>query len=129
MGKCTEAIQQFRRVSHDGMQTEHVAADYALSAGFGATASVAVTAGSNDSRGRITITSAGAGQAANPTCTLTFKDGAWPNAPFVIVRRSSFGSQPTVNFSWTTTTTTLVMTFVGTPVAAETYQVDFSVQG
>lgn len=129
MGKTFEAVEYFKRISHNGMMAEHVAGDYALSAGFGSTASVAVTTGSNDRRGRITITSAGTGQGASPTCTLTFKEGAFEVAPFAMVKRSSLGSQPTIEVSWTTTTTTLVMTFVGTPVAAETYAIDFTITG
>lgn len=108
--------------------TAHVAGDYALSGGFGTTASVAVATGSNDSRGRITITSAGTGQGANPTCTLTFKDGAWPAAPIAVVCRGG-GSQNTIPVDVTTTTTTMVITFRGTPVAAETYVINYTVEG
>lgn len=109
--------------------TTHVAGDYALSAGFGSTASVAVTEAPNDQRGKIVITSAGTGQGASPTCTLTFKDGAWPIAPVVIAFMGA-GSQPTIPITVTTTTTAAVMTFQGmTPVAAETYTVNYIVMG
>jgi hypothetical protein len=108
--------------------TALVAGDFALSAGFGASASIsAIATGTNDSRGRITITSAGAGQGASPTCTLTFKDGTWTTAPFAVVCRSG-GSQPTIPVSATTTATTMVITFHGTPVAAETYSIFFQVE-
>jgi hypothetical protein len=107
--------------------TALVAGDFALSAGFGASASIsAIATGTNDSRGRITITAAGAGVGANPTCTLTFKDGTWTTAPFAIVCRSG-GSQPTIAFDVTTTATTAVFTFKGTPVAAETYSIFFQI--
>ena len=129
MGKTFELVEYFKRLSHNQMQTETVAGDYVLSAGFGSTASVAVASGSNDRRGRITITSAGTGQGASPTCTFTFKDGPWEVAPFAMVKRSSLGSQSTIEVSWTTTTTTLVLTFVGTPVAADTYAIDYLVTG
>ena len=102
--------------------------DWALSAGFGSTASVAVVSGSNDQRGRITITSAGTGQGANPTATLTFKDGTWGTAPYAIVCRGG-GNQLSVPVSVSCTATTLVITFVGTPVAAETYTIDYLVEG
>lgn len=104
-----------------------VAGDIALSAGWGATASVSAISG-KDQRFRFTITSAGAGQAANPTATLTFKDGSWNVAPFAVVSRNG-GNQPAVLPTWTTTTTTLVITFPGTPVAAETYTFEGVVLG
>jgi hypothetical protein len=111
----------FRRL-YNTQAPQHAAGDYALSGGFGASATVsAVTANSNDHRFRITITSAGAGQAANPTCTLTFKE-SWGVAPFAVVCRSG-GDQATIPVSCTTTTTALVITFHGTPVAAETYSI------
>ena len=100
--------------------------DWALSAGFGSTASVAVGTGSTDMRGSIVITSAGTGQGASPTATLTFKDGTFTTVPFVNVTRGG-GSQRTVPFDVAPTATTLVLTFLGTPVAAETYTVHYMV--
>lgn len=109
--------------------TAIVAGDFTLSAGFGTTRSIsAVTSGTRDMRGQFQVTSAGAGQAANPTITLTFKDGTFPAAPFAMVLRNG-GSQPTVQTTWSTTATTLVITFVGTPVAAEVYGYNFMVMG
>jgi hypothetical protein len=61
--------------------TALVAGDFALSAGWGSTASVSAITGT-DSRFLIEVTSAGTGQAVNPTITLTYADGAWPSAPF-----------------------------------------------
>ena len=114
--------------SIDTLSTPHAAGDYVLSGGFGTTASVAVTRG-NDSRAVIVITSAGTGQGASPTCTLTFKDGAFPVAP-VAVAAMAAGSQPTIPIICTSTTTALTMTFQGmTPVAAETYTVNIIVRG
>lgn len=110
------------------LQTDHVAGDYVLSAGWGTTASVAVVSGSGDNRARFTVTSAGTGQAANPTITLTFKDGAYAAAPFAVVVRNG-GSQLTIAQDWTTSTTTWVMTWRGTPVAAETYTFELMVIG
>ena len=114
--------------SVDTLSTNHVAGDYALSGGFGTTASVAVTLG-NDSRAVIVITSAGTGQGASPTCTLTFKDGAFPVAPVVLAQMGA-GSQPTIPIRCVPTTTAVVMTFQGmTPVAAETYTVNIIIRG
>lgn len=103
--------------------------DYALSAGWGNTATAAVAVGSNDSRFQIGVTAAGTGQGANPTITLTFKDGAWPAAPFALVCRVSGGNQLAVPVHVTTTTTTLVVTFQGTPAANDVVNIFGSVEG
>lgn len=99
-----------------------VAGDFALSAGYGTTASVAVAAGSKDHKGKITITSAGTGQGANPTCTLTFKE-AFAVAPIVALARGNEAGddQPLIPFTVRATTTQLILTFIGTPVAADTH--------
>jgi len=103
--------------------TSLVAGDFALSAGFGSTASIGTITGT-DQRFRATITSAGTGQGANPTCILTFQDGTWTTAPFFTVSRGG-GSQATVQFEVTTiTATALTLTFQGTPSAAETYVIN-----
>jgi hypothetical protein len=97
--------------------------DFALSGGFGATASVGSVSGS-DGGGRFTITSAGAGQAANPTCTLTFKT-PWAKPPAVAASRGG-GSQRTVSIEVVSVSETqVVFALLGTPVAAETYVVSF----
>jgi hypothetical protein len=104
------------------------AKDFALSAGFGTRASVLVSKGSREARGTITITSAGRGQAANPTITLTFKKGVWAATPFAVVCRSG-GFQLSVPVSVDSiSSTTLVIKFNGTPVAAETYTLTFFVE-
>ena len=103
------------------------AEDFVLSPGFGTTASVTVAKGTRDARGTITIRSAGKGQAANPTITLTFKSGAWADTPFAVVSRSG-GAQLNVPVSVESISpTTLVIRFNGTPVAAETYTLTFFV--
>lgn len=109
--------------------TACVVGDFALSAGWGTTASLTVAPGSNDSRGSITITSAGTGQGANPTVTLTFHDGAWPtNLPFGwACMAGGTGTQAVITV--TSTTTTLVLTYVGTPVAASTYTITYGAEG
>jgi hypothetical protein len=109
--------------------TSLVLGDFALSAGFGTTASVAVTSNSKDTRGEITITSAGTGQGANPTVTLTFKDGTFGTAGFAVVSRSG-GSQLTVPVSVSSISATqLVIKFLGTPVDTETYKISWIVMG
>ena len=62
--------------------TNVVAGDFALSAGWGSTAALAVSfSGSTDSRGAVQITCGGSGLAANPTMVFTFHDGTWSIAP------------------------------------------------
>jgi hypothetical protein len=109
--------------------TALVAGDFVCSAGFGSTASVG-TITATDAGGVFTVTSAGTGQGANPTVTLTFKDGTWTTAPTKISVCRAGGSQRTIAIEATTiTATTLVLTFLGTPVNAETYIVRFTVAG
>lgn len=67
--------------------TALVAGDFTLSSGFGSTASIGTITGT-DQRFRATITSAGTGQAANPTVILTFQDGTWSTAPFFVTSRA-----------------------------------------
>lgn len=127
-----ENLTRIKRLSHRNGKAL-ASANFALSAGFGSTASVAVASGSTDSAFQITITSAGTGQGASPTCTLTFADGSWTASqnvwqdlgsctPLVIAQRNG-GDQPSVDFTWAATPTTVVLTFAGTPVAGETYTV------
>lgn len=127
MADFNDPIVRVKRLGYRN-GTALAAANFALSAGFGTTATVsAVATGSTDMAGEITITSAGTGQGASPTCTLTFADGAFRDeasgaglAPLAFVQRNG-GSQLTVDFTWATTSTTLVLTLGGTPVAAQTF--------
>lgn len=101
--------------------TNLVAGDIVLSAGWGATRSISnIVSGSKDTRGEFTVTSAGAGQAANPTITLTFKDGAFGGNAMAIVKRNG-GTGANTEPTWVTLSTTLTMTFPATPVAGLTY--------
>lgn len=107
-----------------------VAGDFALSAGWGATAILdQLQSSSSDLSGRLRVTASGAGLAASPTITLTFKDGAFTTAPFVVVSRTSGGSQMTVPFSVSSTTTTMVLTLEGTPSGGQTFGVHWAVFG
>jgi hypothetical protein len=129
-----EQMVKFTRNSFRGGR-QLVAGDFALSAGFGSTATVSnVVAGSTDMAGEFTITSSGTGQALNPTVTFTFADGAFRNeqgglwVPLALMSRNG-GAQLTVDFSYVATATTLVMTFPGTPVAAQTYTTGWRLSG
>ncbi len=103
-----------------------VAGDWTASSGWGDGSSVVVPSDSRDCRGRVTVNCAGSGIAANPTLTLAFADGSWPNAPRGVVVRNDTNS-PTPAITWTTTTTTLVVTFNGTPTTATAYTFDYMV--
>lgn len=103
-----------------------VAGDFALSAGWGATGAV-TAAGGTDSAGFLEITAAGAGLATNATITLTFADGRWPIAPLALLQRNDVAAPlgSATDITYTTTATTLVITFSGLPVAANVYRFEF----
>lgn len=113
-----------------GRGTSHVASDYALSAGWGDTASVSVAA--RDTGGRVTITCGGTGIVANPTVTCTFKDGAWPSsvAPAVVPQRGDINAPTAAVFRRTNVSSTIfTLTFLGTPVSGTSYIFDFVAMG
>ena len=95
------------------------AGDFALSAGWGTTATVTAVTGT-DQGWQITVTSSGTGQAASPTVTLTFKDGTWTNAP-ICVSKMVGGTGAVTQLTESPAATTNTLTFQGTPVAASTY--------
>ena len=106
--------------------TDHDAADYALSGGWGATATLAVV-DAPDLRGIVDVSAAGAGQAANPTVVLTFADGAYTSAPNVVPNR---GDTLATAGEWRVTAQaggSVTFTFIGTPVATETYRLLYHV--
>lgn len=107
------------------------AAAFALGAGWGTTASVAVAAGSNDQRGIITITSAGTGQAqATANVTLTFVDGAYAATPgslqLTLLSSSNAVNEPGPT-NGNVTTTQASWRHGALPVAAATYKYTYTV--
>ncbi len=97
--------------------------DWALTAGWGAGATISAVTG-NDSRGTVTVTTSIADTPAlNPTITLTFKDGTWTSAPFAVANMNTASTGLLGAASSSTTATTLVIQFDGTPTAlsANTY--------
>jgi hypothetical protein len=102
--------------------------DFSLSSGWGSSATVSVYSGSTDQRGQITVTANGSGMGANPTLTLTFHDGTWFAAPFAVVGRND-PNAPAGTPTWSTTPTTLVITFPTTPIAGATYQFTWMIMG
>jgi hypothetical protein len=104
--------------------TALVAGDFVLSAGWGNTASLAFggVGSSFDTRGVILVTCNGAGIGANPTVTLTYKDGAFPMQVFPVVCRGD-NAAPAGGY-WAANgslTTQFQIMFVGLPVAGSTY--------
>jgi len=92
-----------------------------LSAGWGTTATKSAATGTDQAFAFI-VNSSGTGQLANPTITITWKDGTWTNNPIVVVLRndiiSPFNTPP---HTWAATATTLTITMNGTPVAGNSY--------
>lgn len=102
-----------------------------FTATWGASATCSAVSG-NDSRGTITITTNAADTpSANPVLTLTFKDGTWTTAPFATACMVSSSTGPLAAVSITTTATTLVIKYIGTPTAtsALTYIFSYRVTG
>lgn len=111
--------------------TALAAANIALGAGWGTTASVAITTGANDTAGILTVTSAGTGQAqATANVTVTFADGAYaatPRACIITLLSSSNAvteAQPTQG---AVSTTTVSWRHSVLPVAAATYKFSYLV--
>lgn len=103
---------------------EIAATDVAIGAGWGGTASVAVTDGSNDIRGEIVVTASATTPAqATATVTLTFKR-PFGAAGFAIVVQSANDEAAVVQPARdvVVTTTTLVFKSSVVPVAAKIYK-------
>jgi hypothetical protein len=93
-----------------------------LSAGWGAIATVTAVAGTGQTC-QWTITSAGAGQAANPTITDTLTN-ALPTATTICDMRMVGGTGTATLINQTLLSATApIFTFGGTPVAGSTYKV------
>ena len=133
---CTNTGQEsVKRIdAHQG--TVLVTADYVVSAGWGT--SPVLTAVRGTDNGAAFTVQAKATVAANPIVTLTFKNGAWANgAPIVICGRTEFvaatgapAAAVSNEFVVTTVSTTqIVFTFNGTPVANSTYGCSFICMG
>lgn len=105
--------------------TSLVSGDFVLSAGWGGTASIGTLHGT-DMAWDGTVTTGGAGIAANPTILLTFHDGTWTTVP-ACQARMRFTSDATNTSTVATygiSATQLLITFNGLPVTANTYVFD-----
>jgi hypothetical protein len=100
--------------------TALVNGDGALGGSWGTSPSLGVTG--YDSAFRVVVTSGSGSPGANPTFTLTFKDGLWANAPVCVASRLDLVA-PAGGY-WavdSTSQTTVRLTFVGTPSASQSY--------
>ena len=120
--------------AHQG--TTLVTTDYVLSAGWGTTPTFAAVRGTDNGATFTIVAKATVG--ANPTVTLTFKNGAWVNgAPIVVCGRTDVTAATGApaaavanEFVPTTVSTTqIIFTFNGTPVANSTYGCSFICMG
>lgn len=101
--------------------TALVGGDFALHANWGASATIGTITGT-DQAFQFTVTSAGAGQGANPTVTLTFKDGTWTTVPIFTCNMN--GGTGALSFTTVVpTATTAVITYIGTPTVDLTYTI------
>lgn len=109
--------------------------DYVLSAGWGTTPTFTAVRGT-DQAATFTV-QAKATVGANPTITLTFKNGTWTNAPIIVCGRTELvaatgAPAAAVSNEWVITSVTAtqaVFTFNGTPVANSIYGCSFICMG
>ena len=114
----TSYINTSKRYKATG--TDMTVGTFVLSAGWGASSVPVVTSNSTDTRWSINFQSLGAGQAANPTITITFADGTWTTAAFAVVTMNS-GTGTLLMPTYTITATQMVITYPGTPVLNQYY--------
>jgi hypothetical protein len=133
---CTNTGQEsVKRIdAHQGAAV--VSGDFVLSAGWGTSPTFTVVRGTD--QGAVFTITAKATVGANPTVTFTFHNGAWPNgAPVVVCNRTEIVAatgSPAAAVSnefvpTTVSTTQIVFTFNGTPVANSTYGCSFICMG
>ena len=119
------------RVNADTASRALVAGDVAIGAGWGGTATKAVTAGSNDQRGEVVITASATTPAqATATVTITFAQ-AYGQTPFAVVVQSANDEAATVQAprDIVVTKTTLSFTASVIPVATKIYKYAYQVLG
>lgn len=110
-----------QRVSPN-LGTAYSGADAAivLSAGWGGSGAVSAAAGF-DQAFSFTVTASGT-TTANPTITITFKDGTWTTIPqFIVLRNDTNSPFSTPPHTIVVTATTLTITFNGTPASGTSY--------
>lgn len=119
------------RLNADTASRALVAGDVAIGAGWGGTATVAVTTGSNDQRGQIVVTASATTPAqATSTVTLTFAQ-PYAQTPFaVVVEAENDAAVPEEGpVDIIATTTSLVWKAGVIPVATKIYKYTYIVMG
>lgn len=109
--------------------TALAAGNVAIGAGWGTTATAAITSGSNDQAGQIVVTASGASFAqATATVVITFADGAYASTPrCVLVTTTNDNSIDTGHCTYSVTTTALTITFSLLPVDTKIYKINYAV--
>jgi len=77
----------------------------------------------------VTVTSGSSGTGANPTLTLTFKDGTWTSSPVASCGWKAGGTGTLQHLSWTAAASTLVITYNGTPGTGQTFPISCVLMG
>lgn len=100
----------------------------ALSAGWGTSPSLTVSG--YDTNFAVVVGSGTGTPTANPSVTVTFADGAWLDTNPVCHADRGDAATPTAGYWFNQSTTTqVVLTFVGTPVTSTNYTVNVSCGG
>jgi hypothetical protein len=118
-GSFNSTLTAYRYVASG---TTLTSGDFSLIAGGGGSWGGGSSVGSisgTDSGFTATVTTAGS-PTANPILTLTFKNGGWPPASFANCGAWVTGTTLVSDIA-NTTTTTLAMQFIGTPVTSTSY--------
>lgn len=106
--------------------TALAAGNVALGVGWGG-GTVAITTGSNDQAGQLVITASSTSPAqATATVTVTFADGAYNAAPWVLATVTSTSAIDEGHLVWTSTTTGFVLTFSVLPVDTKIYTITYA---
>lgn len=112
------------------LATTLVPSDFILGAGWGSTASTAITlATSKDQWSVTTITTGGTGIALNPTYQIIFHDGTWTQIPVCMAVQTG-GNDIFANLSVTgRNATSYVFQWNGTPTTGKTYEITIQCGG
>lgn len=118
----------FQRVSVNGASTL-VPGDFTLGAGWGSSASTAITVTTSKDQASVTTITASGTVAANPTYTLTFHDGSWGQVP-VCVAVQTGGNDIIADLSVTSrSATAYTFQWNGTPTSGKTYEISIECMG
>jgi hypothetical protein len=126
-GKTTKQINRMR--ANQG--TALAVTDFALGGNWGTSPSVSAALGT-DSLFLATVLSGGGAPGANPTITITFKDGTWGSQPICVPSRNDINAPVAATWSVdraSSSATAVAFTFVGTPNTATSYNLVASCSG